>query len=224
MLWFTPAAWIQLNWLAHAGNVEIGGFGLTLDPRQLLISEFHLIEQTCSSVTVAFEDAAVADYFEQMVDAGHKPEQFARVWLHSHPGDCPLPSHTDELTFQRVFGSCDWAIMFIVAKGGATYARLRFGVGPGCQVLIPVGVRWDLPVGLLDEDAWADDYAEKVNDIDELAGTWPAWWDEHAPPGKGHTDSRDVHELDALDDALWQQHAMEESSQGTREVMHERYD
>ena len=52
------------------------------------------------------------------VDAGRRPEQFARIWLRTHPGDCPRPSSTDEDTFDRVFGRVDWAVMFILAAGG----------------------------------------------------------------------------------------------------------
>jgi hypothetical protein len=99
------------------------------------------------------------------------------VWLHSHPGDSPHPSGTDERTFRRVFGGCNWAIMFIVARGGQTYARLRFNAGPGGQMVIPVGIRWDLPIGDLDEAGWMDEYAEKVNILDDLA----EWWNEPAP-------------------------------------------
>lgn len=176
-LWFSPTAWIKLNWLAHAGDTEIGGFALVPDPEELLITDFQLIKQSCTAVTVAFEDEAVADYFEHMVDAGHQPDQFARLWIHSHPSDCPNPSSTDEATFRRVFGRCDWAIMFIVARGGQTYARLRFSAGPGGQMIIPVGIRWDLPVGELDEAGWIDEYFEKVNVLDDLA----EWWNDPSP-------------------------------------------
>ena len=83
---------------------------------------------TC--VSVSFDDEAVADYFEDQVEAARVPQQFGRIWLHTHPGNSPEPSMTDENTFTRVFGSCDWAIMFIVAQDGRTFARLRFNAGP----------------------------------------------------------------------------------------------
>ena len=85
--------------------------------------------------SVAFDDEAVADFFDHQVDAGRKPEQFARIWLHSHPGDSPQPSTVDEETFERVFGRCQWAVMFVVGRSGKTYARLRFSVGPGARGL-----------------------------------------------------------------------------------------
>ena len=71
-----------------------------------------------------------ADKHDEQVDQGRNPERFARLWIHTHPANCAEPSPVDEETFARVFGSCTWAVMAILAKGGQTYARLRFGVGP----------------------------------------------------------------------------------------------
>lgn len=82
------------------------------------------VRQSCSLVSVEFDDDAVADYFEDQVDAGRSPEQFGRLWLHTHPGDSAEPSSLDEHTFAKVFGHCDWAVMFILARGGETFARL----------------------------------------------------------------------------------------------------
>ena len=61
-------------------------------------------------MSVAFEDEAVADFFDQQVDRGLRPAQFARIWVHTHPGGWPEPSLTDEETFQKVFGRTDWAV------------------------------------------------------------------------------------------------------------------
>jgi hypothetical protein len=89
-----------------------------------------IVKQTVSIATVSFDDLAVANFFEQQVDLGRKPEQFARVWVHTHPGNSASPSMTDAETFHRVFGSCNWSVMSIVAQGGNTFALLHFGVGP----------------------------------------------------------------------------------------------
>ena len=104
------------------------------------MEDFQLVQQTCTAVTVEFDDEAVADFFEEQVDEGRRPEEFARIWIHSHPGSCPLPSGTDEETFDRCFGTPDWAVMFILAKHGATYARLRFNVDPRRRNVL--GSRW----------------------------------------------------------------------------------
>ena len=126
------------------------------------MEDFLTVSQKVSCVSVAFDDAAVADLFEDQVDQGRRPEQFARIWLHTHPGDSPHPSSVDEATFRRVFGSCDWAIMFILAKGGQTYARLRFNTGPGGHLLIPVDVDYLQPFPAADPDLWEAEYQAHV--------------------------------------------------------------
>ena len=138
-------------------------------------------------MTVAFDDHAVADFFEDQVDLGRKPEQFARIWLHTHPGNSPTPSMTDEATFARVFGACDWAVMAIIAKGGQTYARLRFNVGPGGQVMIPMAVDYEVPFAGSDHDAWAEEYLNNIQPEPlALAGlqvrSRSSRRDSHAPP------------------------------------------
>jgi len=138
---FSPYAWAKLLFFRDAGPTEIGGFGVTLPDDLLYIADFVTVSQKVTTVSVSFDDNAVADFFETQVDQGRRPEQFARIWLHSHPGDCPQPSGTDELTFARVFGKCDLSVMAIIAQGGKTYAWFHFNVGPGGQVLIPV--EWD---------------------------------------------------------------------------------
>jgi len=119
---------------------EVGGFGITQADDLLFVTDFVLVKQKVTAVSVSFEDESVADFFEDQVEVGRQPEQFARIWLHTHPGDSPEPSMTDEQTFARVFGSCDWSVMCVVAQDGGTYARLRFNAGPGGEVKIPVYV------------------------------------------------------------------------------------
>lgn len=104
----------------------------------------------------------MADYVDGQVDRGLRPESFLRLWLHTHPGDSPTPSGTDEETFARVFGKCDWAIMFVLARTGKTYARLRFNVGPGGHGEIPVEVDWSAPFAASDHDGWRAEYRANV--------------------------------------------------------------
>ena len=129
------------------------------------MTNLQLVEQNCTGVTVAFDDRAVADFFDEQVDQGLTPEQFARIWIHTHPGNSPQPSSVDEETFARVFGRTDWAVMFILACGGRTYARLQFSAGPGGAMRIPTQVDFSLPFAASDEAAWEAEYLAKVHSV-----------------------------------------------------------
>ena len=159
---FSPTAWAKLLYLRNYGDTEVGGFGVTPADDLLFVEDVQLVKQTCSWANVAFKDESVADFFDQQVDAGRQPAQFARLWVHTHPGDCPRPSMTDEETFDRVFGRSDWAVMFILACNGQSYARLRFNVGPGADLEIPVGVDYSRPFDGCDTDAWEQEYLSNV--------------------------------------------------------------
>ncbi|MDB5319587.1 MAG: hypothetical protein JWN40_1218 [Phycisphaerales bacterium] len=174
-----PLAFLKLQFFLHAGETEIGGFGVSRADDLLYIEDFVTVRQRVSCVTVEFDDAAVADHFDAMVDDGKVPAQFARIWVHTHPGSSAEPSGTDEETFERAFGRCDWSVMFILSRTGQTYARLRFAAGPRASLLLPVRVDWaawantvaDLGGERLGElaEAWMDEYGQNVRPVFELA-------------------------------------------------------
>lgn len=126
-----------------------------------------MVRQSCNSVSVRFMDEAVADFFDGCVDQGRMPEQFGRIWCHTHPGASPLPSWTDEETFARCFGSCHWSVMFILSRTSKTYARAAFGILPGFHAEIPVRVDWK---------AWPE-VIDDQDDVERLAG-WGQEYDE----------------------------------------------
>jgi len=141
---------------------EVGGFGITEAEDLLFVTDFTLLKQKVTAVTISFEDESVADFFENQVEVGRTPEQFARIWLHTHPGDSPEPSCTDESTFDRVFGSCNWSVMAIVAQNGNTYARLHFNAGPGGEIKIPVCVDYNVEFDAADFELWKQQYLANV--------------------------------------------------------------
>ena len=87
---FSPYAWAKLLFLRDCGDCEVGGFGITGEDDLLLIEDVRLVRQYSTPVSVRFDDTAVADFFDEQVDRGRRPEQFARVWLHTHPGNSPI--------------------------------------------------------------------------------------------------------------------------------------
>ena len=223
-LTFAPLAWLKLQYFCHAGGTEVGGFGIAAEDDLLYVEDFVTVRQEATPLSVRFLDEAVADFFDGCVDAGLKPQRFSRLWCHTHPADSVTPSATDEETFARSFGGCDWAVMFILGRTGRTYARLTFRAGPGGDLLLPTRVDWstwpcwlDGTPGTLDEHfaRWRDEYVAHVQALPtslrplppELLDAYaedPTWWDglpygheldEAAfAPAKGNAPQESIHE------------------------------
>ena len=165
---FSPTAWAKLLYFRDKSDNEVGGFGIS-DPDDLLfVREFVTVKQEVTCVSVKFDDSSVADFFDTQVDLSRKPEQFARIWLHTHPGDSPEPSAIDKETFERAFGSCQWAVMFVVAENNKTYSQLSFNVGPGGRVLIPTQIDYSQEFDSTDRELWDTEYAANVKAIEWL--------------------------------------------------------
>jgi hypothetical protein len=140
----------------------------------LYIEDVAVPAQRTTPMTVEFDDSSVADHVDECLDRGIGPARCGRIWIHTHPGSSPAPSMVDGLTFARAFGDCDWAVMAIIARGGASYARLRFGAGPGGSTIIPFNVDWErFPQDLLDNEGrmqelisgWLDEYGSRVHPV-----------------------------------------------------------
>lgn len=158
-----PGAFLKLMFCCHHADTEIGGFGIASESDPLLIEEFVLVSQTASVVTVEFDDAAVADHVDRYADQGIEPNRSLRVWIHTHPASSASPSSTDEHTFARSFGGCEWAAMLIQSREQENYCRLRFNAGPGGQLVVPVVFDWaSLP-------EWLALHADHMSD---LVGSW----------------------------------------------------
>jgi hypothetical protein len=162
VLRLSPYAWAKLLYLRDAGETEIGGFGVAPHDDLLFVEDVRLVKQCCTWVSAEFDDQSVADFFEDQVDEGRKPAEFFRLFMHTHPGESAQPSATDEDTFARVFGRTDWAVMFILARRGQCYARLRYNVGPGLEVELPVDVDYGQPFEGSDWELWQGEYLANV--------------------------------------------------------------
>jgi proteasome lid subunit RPN8/RPN11 len=193
---FSPTAWAKLLCLRDAGETEVCGFGITGAGDLLFVEDIVLVDQVCTWVTADLDDGSVADFFDAQVDEGRKPEQFARIFIHTHPGSSPQPSSTDEETFARVFGGSEWAVMFIVARKGECFARLRYNVGPGLDAELQVEVDYRQPFGPSEEDLWYEEYESNVRELEPaievhqketkpvrdgiVDDSWPDAWLEYA--------------------------------------------
>ena len=199
VLRFTPEAWGKLVFLRDVGETEVGGFGICGGEDLLRVTDFVTVKQNVSVVSVEFDDEAVADLFDEQIDFGRRPEQFARIWVHTHPGQSATPSATDENCFRRVFGGCDWAVMFILGRTGETYARLRFGAGPGGQIRIPVELDFTAEFDGSDRPAWEAEYEQNIR-THTSSRLGRGLWQEDDPEGLCVAEEL-MEELDQMDPA-----------------------
>lgn len=198
VLRFTPTAWAKLLYLRDYGKTEVGGFGITAPDDPLLVTDFKMVKQECSSVTVDFDDESVADFFDSSLAAGHKFGHFDRIWIHTHPGCSPSPSGTDVETFDRVFSDPDWAVMFIIAEEGKCFARLRINQNLNSFMDIPVEIDYGVEFDATDQLAWEEEYRDNVSEstytyttyttgsgvVNNKAADWPLQKSDDGKPNR----------------------------------------
>ncbi len=159
---FTAYAYSKLLWMRDRGNTEVAGYGITTTEDPLLVTDFVLVKQECTGVSFDLDPNDIVDHQERMMDKGIPPWACMDILIHSHPGNSPQPSDTDEKNFVKAFSHPDWAIMFIIANGGATYCRMKINIGPGVVKEIKVVVDWTVPFCGTDRQAWEKEYKENV--------------------------------------------------------------
>lgn len=164
MLSFTPYVWAKLRHMRNKAETEIGGFGITAPDNRLLVTDFVTVKQKCTAASVKFDDTAVADFFDDQVDAGRHPSEFGRVWIHTHPGSSPSPSTVDEQTFKDAFGATDWSIMFIMADYEC-YARLRLTAPFQVEFELDYGVSYYQPFAASNAAAWDEELKRNVSEV-----------------------------------------------------------
>jgi proteasome lid subunit RPN8/RPN11 len=181
-------------YMRDRGESEVGGFGITRADDLLFIEDFVTVKQEVSPVTVSFDDTAVADFFDIQSEQGLLPQQFARMWIHTHPGNSATPSSVDEETFARVFGNCDFSIMFILARGGQYYSRINFSNPSNGWAELPVEVDFAKEFQAADHEAWEAEFLANVKEH-KAASILDSWGDKDFELSLGN---------DAVDDYLEQ--------------------
>ncbi len=88
---FSPLAWLKLQLFLHGGDTEVGGFGICRENDLLYVEEFVSVKQRASVATVAFDDAAVADYFDDGGGSRAVSPQLCTD-MDSHPSRHAAPS------------------------------------------------------------------------------------------------------------------------------------
>ena len=198
---FSPSAWQKYILLRDMGGTEISAMAICFDPDEpLKINDLYVPEQTCSSAYTEFDDDALSELYEMygpQIDpdddtklTGLHPYQFSRIWLHTHPGQSAKPSGTDHTTFKERFGPPDWAVMFILARGGQTHCELKVRSESG---LVNAHVRhdssewvdWSMPCVPVNHDELKEIYKKKVKTSHAAVSYGGAWNGGHSYTTRG---------------------------------------
>ncbi len=131
---FSPYAWAKLQHALKTINTEVGMFGITDKEDPLCVLDVSILPQEVSSASIEFSEEGLASFYEDCIDEGLLPEQYSRIWIHTHPSGVYSPSSVDEKTFEDIFGNCDWAVMYIVTKDNREYCALQYNRVPKHRV------------------------------------------------------------------------------------------
>jgi len=160
MYYFSPAAYQKVLYFLKK-NVEVGGFCIT-DGN--IVTDFVVLKQESSSATFEFDKEGMEEYLNEMIKAGYSPNECFRVYLHTHPGNCPKPSGTDWDQFKELSEKYPWFAMLIIAKDHSKYGYIKLNQGPGVECEIDWDVDWEIPCEVVDFDELEATFKEKVEE------------------------------------------------------------
>jgi hypothetical protein len=213
---FTPYAWAKLLYMRDKGPTEVAGMGITDDENPLYVTDFFLLPQEASSHFVEFDDGAVTEFIDEMLDEDIHPINCARVWIHTHPGNMSTPSGHDEQEFKKVFAEYDFRVMAIVDRSGGSSAHLEYK-NPNHRTKIDIDVDFACQFDGTDVAEWDLEYEacvkqksffpEVVSQASNAITSGQAWhWDDdgygysYTPSGYAGDERGEFSELDNDDD------------------------
>lgn len=159
---FSMYAWQKLQYFCHADSCEVSGFLKTHPQAPFYVQDLVLTKGEYSVAGVKMDPVAVNEYMTNELIEGRP----VRMWWHTHPGNSASPSMVDEDQLSTEFSNCNYFVMFIHAKGGENYCRLRLGI-EGTKMYfdqnIPVRVETRLrQTDKIDVEAWQKEYSDAV--------------------------------------------------------------
>lgn len=141
--------------------VEVAGFAILSEDLKTII-DYELLYQESGVASFEFNREKMSDYIEKMSDR-YSPAQCFRVFVHTHPGDCPKPSGTDWETFNSLMSSYPWFGMLIFAKDQSYYFYLKLTQGPGLETEVDLDIDWGISCQPVDFEHLENEYKEKVS-------------------------------------------------------------
>lgn len=146
---WSGTAWAKAKALCALATGEVSFYCITSPTDRTQIEDVWVPKQT---TTAASYETCGIDEAQQMGDLCFRepeprvPENTIKIWCHTHPGNSATPSCTDWDTFEERFKDCEWGVMFILAKDGATSCHTSLVAG-GKQYAIVTDVLIDWAKG-----------------------------------------------------------------------------
>ena len=158
-------------WEAMSRKEEVSCFGIsTRKEEPLRVSELFMPAQEVTANSTDPTEEGLADMFDILLGAGLEPNQFARIWIHTHPFKSE-PSTKDFATCREVFGECDWFIMLIKGNDGFTCYMYSM-TGVPVRNKLAVGIDYcnpGLPTKIV--QGWTDTFQNNVVEAKEAVRT-----------------------------------------------------
>ncbi len=164
---FNLYAWAKMWFFCKYRPNEFTAYGVFADGEQLLVVDILLPDQRATASTVGHTGLGMERLLERAKRLGYRPNQVARLWIHSHPEGDVTPSPQDQRTFNMCFEEHDWALMVILSHQGRINCHLRMmkpsSLGTGAiQQEISVVVDMTQPFPKSEIKAWQQEYDRHV--------------------------------------------------------------
>jgi proteasome lid subunit RPN8/RPN11 len=96
-------------------SIEVSLYGIT-ESNSLVIKDFWIPYQFGTAVTTEFDEEKKVEEVDKLIQKGLDPNNFLKIWVHTHPKMSPNPSGTDIQTFKTKFNNLNWSIRLILGQ------------------------------------------------------------------------------------------------------------
>ena len=173
-IWFTPYAYAKMIYMRDKQANEVSCMAIT--PNTLnIIEELYFPRQEVQSAYVDIDEDGLALMCDELAQKGLQPEQFMRIWIHTHPKSMgATPSGRDRQCMEESFSTPDWAIMMIFSQNGESFAELRMNKPFLMTQKLDIFVDYSSPFPASNKAEWDKEYEKNVKPFQHKATQYNA--------------------------------------------------
>lgn len=163
-LLFSEYAWHKLKYLYDKSvdkKTEISFCGISTAEKPLYVKDVVMPKQKGHSTETEWDSEDISEFVNQMLDKGYKPEEFFRIWIHTHPGFSCNPSGHDEKQIVELFGNVNFGVMAIMGKDHKMSAHLILNY-KSLRTITEIPVKYELPDYSEHHEKWDEEIEEAI--------------------------------------------------------------